>query len=103
VKYDIITFFLKGQSSRGSKKYRKPKQKDFNSTQLIDEEHWSRNNKYDGDLFLESTYRKHLSRHANKLVFVYILIIFFNSHILIVFYIIEFYCESVCCITLKVI
>lgn len=55
-----------GQSSRGTKKYRKHKQKDFNSTQLIDEEHWSRNNKYDGDLFLESNYRKHLSRHANK-------------------------------------
>jgi chromodomain-helicase-DNA-binding protein 7 len=60
--------FLLGQSSRGSKKYRKLKQKDFNSTQLIDEEHWSRNNKYDGDLFLESNYRKHLSRHANKFV-----------------------------------
>lgn len=41
----------------------------MNSAQLIDEEHWSRNNKYDGDLFLESNYRKHLSRHANKLVF----------------------------------
>jgi len=65
-------FIFKGQSSRGSKKYRKPKQKDFNSTQLIDEEHWSRNNKYDGDLFLESNYRKHLSRHANKLVIVFI-------------------------------
>lgn len=64
--YIVIFFFFLGQSSRGSKKYRKLKQKDFNSTQLIDEEHWSRNSKYDGDLFLESNYRKHLSRHANK-------------------------------------
>lgn len=62
----IIVKKCLGQSSRGTKKYRKLKQKDINSTQLIDEEHWSRNNKYDGDLFLESNYRKHLSRHANK-------------------------------------
>lgn len=62
---NFFKFFV-GQSSRGIKKYKKLKQKDFNTSQLIDEEHWSRNNKYDGDLFLESNYRKHLSRHANK-------------------------------------
>lgn len=31
-----------------------------------DPNHWSNNEKYDGDIFLESTYRKHLCRHANK-------------------------------------
>lgn len=33
-----------------------------------DIDHWSREDKYDGDIFLENTYRKHLSRHANKWV-----------------------------------
>uniref|UniRef100_A0A0A9YRD7 Chromodomain-helicase-DNA-binding protein 6 n=1 Tax=Lygus hesperus TaxID=30085 RepID=A0A0A9YRD7_LYGHE len=31
-------------------------------------DHWSRHEKFDGDIFLESNYRKHLSRHANKLL-----------------------------------
>lgn len=33
-----------------------------------DPNHWSNAEKYDGDIFLESNYRKHLSRHANKYV-----------------------------------
>lgn len=32
----------------------------------IDPSHWSNSEKYDGDIFLESTYKKHLGRHANK-------------------------------------
>lgn len=31
-----------------------------------DPNHWSHAEKYDGDIFLESTYKKHLSRHATK-------------------------------------
>ncbi|CAB0008263.1 unnamed protein product, partial [Nesidiocoris tenuis] len=31
-------------------------------------DHWSRHEKFDGDIFLENNYRKHLSRHANKLL-----------------------------------
>ena len=31
-----------------------------------DPNHWSKQDKYNGDIFLESNYRKHLSRHANK-------------------------------------
>lgn len=31
-----------------------------------DPNHWSHDDKYDTDIFLESSYRKHLSRHANK-------------------------------------
>lgn len=33
---------------------------------LTDPNHWSKSEKYDGDIFLESNYKKHLSRHANK-------------------------------------
>lgn len=33
-----------------------------------DPNHWSHAEKYDGDIFLESTYKKHLSRHATKFV-----------------------------------
>ncbi|KAG8231203.1 hypothetical protein J437_LFUL010900 [Ladona fulva] len=29
---------------------------------------WSRNEKYDGDIFLENNYKKHLTRHANKVL-----------------------------------
>lgn len=31
-----------------------------------DPNHWSNAEKYDGDIFLENNYKKHLSRHANK-------------------------------------
>lgn len=33
---------------------------------LNDPNHWSHAEKYDGDIFLESAYKKHLSRHATK-------------------------------------
>uniref|UniRef100_A0A6B2EIQ7 Putative snf2 family dna-dependent atpase n=1 Tax=Phlebotomus kandelakii TaxID=1109342 RepID=A0A6B2EIQ7_9DIPT len=33
-----------------------------------DPNHWSHDDKYDTDIFLESSYRKHLSRHANKVL-----------------------------------
>lgn len=33
-----------------------------------DPNHWSNAEKYDGDIYLESNYKKHLGRHANKLV-----------------------------------
>lgn len=36
------------------------------SSEPTETDHWSRNDKYDGDLFLESNYKKHLARHANK-------------------------------------
>lgn len=39
-------------------------------------EHWSRQEKYDCDIFLESNYRKHLSRHANKYVFLFYRLLF---------------------------
>lgn len=37
-----------------------------NNGGITDPNHWSQAEKYDGDIFLESTYKKHLSRHANK-------------------------------------
>ncbi|GAB0094499.1 chromodomain-helicase-DNA-binding protein 7 isoform X1 [Sergentomyia squamirostris] len=33
-----------------------------------DPNHWSTDDKYDTDVYLESSYRKHLSRHANKVL-----------------------------------
>lgn len=56
----------------GGKKARKLKLKDgrilgMGGNELNDiVDHWSRHEKYDGDLLLESNYRKHLGRHANK-------------------------------------
>lgn len=38
-------------------------QRKFDET---DPNHWSKNEKYDGEIFLESNYKKHLGRHANK-------------------------------------
>lgn len=37
-----------------------------NNNLPTDPNHWSHAEKYDGDIFLESNYKKHLSRHANK-------------------------------------
>lgn len=46
-----------------------PKVKESRSTENLpteDLDHWSKTDKYDSDAFLDSSYRKHLSRHANK-------------------------------------
>lgn len=32
----------------------------------LDPTHWSKQDKYDADAYLEGAYKKHLSRHANK-------------------------------------
>lgn len=36
---------------------------------ILDPNHWSKEEKYDADTFLEHNYKKHLARHANKWVF----------------------------------
>lgn len=41
-----------------------------------DPNHWSHEEKYDADTYLEINYKKHLARHANR--FVYSLIYFKN-------------------------
>lgn len=33
---------------------------------FMDPNHWSRDEKYDAEAFLEHNYKKHLARHANK-------------------------------------
>lgn len=33
---------------------------------VFDDNHWSKDDKYDAESYLESTYKKHLTRHANK-------------------------------------
>ncbi|XP_036345823.1 chromodomain-helicase-DNA-binding protein 7-like, partial [Rhagoletis pomonella] len=35
---------------------------------LNDPNHWSKQEKFDADTFLECAYKKHLSRHANKVL-----------------------------------
>lgn len=40
--------------------------KDNRHPALTDPNHWSKSEKYDGDIFLENNYKKHLGRHANK-------------------------------------
>ena len=32
----------------------------------LDENHWSKDDKYDAESYLEINYKKHLTRHANK-------------------------------------
>lgn len=32
----------------------------------FDDNHWSKDEKYDTEAFLEPPYKKHLTRHANK-------------------------------------
>lgn len=33
---------------------------------VLDDHHWSKDDKYDADSYLEINYKKHLTRHANK-------------------------------------
>lgn len=57
---------LKDPVPRGIRNKNKKKMKDTRHAALTDPNHWSKNEKYDGDIFLESNYKKHLGRHANK-------------------------------------
>jgi chromodomain-helicase-DNA-binding protein 7 len=61
-----------GNSPAGSRNSRKSKKKAKELRQLSpgggedSNQEWSRDEKYDGDIFLESNYKKHLTRHSNK-------------------------------------
>lgn len=57
---------LKDPVPRGIRNKNKKKGKDSRHAALTDPNHWSKNEKYDGDIFLENNYKKHLGRHANK-------------------------------------
>lgn len=61
---------LKDPVPRGIRNKNKKKGKEVRETRRIQNEndpnHWSKHEKYDGDIFLENNYKKHLSRHANK-------------------------------------
>lgn len=35
---------------------------------VLDDGHWSKDDKYDADSYLDINYKKHLTRHANKYV-----------------------------------
>lgn len=56
---------LKDPVPRGIRNKHK-KKKDNTLDAVDDPNHWSKDEKYDGDIFLESNYKKHLGRHANK-------------------------------------
>lgn len=61
-------FFFAGLNApvpRGRKGKKKQKESRTLSSSMDDND-WSREEKYDGDIFLESNYKKHLLRHANK-------------------------------------
>ena len=56
---------------RKNKKHMKKDMRDARAYGHMHQDHhefhdWSRHEKYDGDIFLENNYKKHLSRHANK-------------------------------------
>ncbi|XP_031342134.1 chromodomain-helicase-DNA-binding protein 7 isoform X2 [Photinus pyralis] len=59
---------LKDPVPRGIRNKNKKKSRDSRHAALTDPNHWSKNEKYDGDIFLESNYKKHLGRHANKVL-----------------------------------
>ncbi|XP_037928102.1 uncharacterized protein LOC119662531 isoform X10 [Teleopsis dalmanni] len=43
-------------------------EKDSPSQNILDPSHWSKQEKFDADAYLEGAYKKHLSRHANKVL-----------------------------------
>jgi chromodomain-helicase-DNA-binding protein 7 len=61
-------------SNRNSRQKKKSRVRETRGSTTVnnngpsDPNHWSHAEKYDGDIFLESNYKKHLSRHANKFV-----------------------------------
>uniref|UniRef100_A0A6P7GKH5 Chromodomain-helicase-DNA-binding protein 6 isoform X2 n=1 Tax=Diabrotica virgifera virgifera TaxID=50390 RepID=A0A6P7GKH5_DIAVI len=64
---------LKDPVPRGIRNKHKKKDKgiltkDLRHPAITDPNHWSKHEKYDGDIFLESNYKKHLGRHANKVL-----------------------------------
>ncbi|XP_025832998.1 chromodomain-helicase-DNA-binding protein 7 isoform X3 [Agrilus planipennis] len=58
---------LKDPVPRGIRNKNK-KKKENRHAALTDPNHWSKSEKYDGDIFLENNYKKHLGRHANKVL-----------------------------------
>lgn len=57
---------LRDPVPRGIRNKNKKNKKGESTKPSMDAHHWTRNEKYDGDIFLESNYKKHLGRHANK-------------------------------------
>nr|CAD7406195.1 unnamed protein product [Timema poppensis] len=62
---------------RGGRKSKKQLKKELRESRALAHGHggepsdindWSQHEKYDGDIFLENNYKKHLSRHANKVL-----------------------------------
>lgn len=69
-KIKTIPANLQSRHSRQKKKSRVRECRETRGSTInggpMDPNHWSQAEKYDGDIFLESTYKKHLSRHANR-------------------------------------
>lgn len=43
-----------------------PREKIPGAQNILDPTHWSKEDKYNADEYLEPPYKKHLGRHANK-------------------------------------
>ena len=70
-KVKTIPVNAQSRNSRQKKKGRVRECRETRGSAIVnggpaDPNHWSNAEKYDGDIFLESTYKKHLSRHANR-------------------------------------
>lgn len=78
---NLIFEGLNSPVPRGGRKPKKSKSKEGRSfgQNNVDKDHWSNAEKYDGDFYLEPTYKKHLLRHANKSVLISLLPALFLS------------------------
>lgn len=62
----------RGRNAKGKKGGKGPRESPKDPTKSMtaqismDPNHWSKNEKYDGDIYLENNYKKHLHRHANR-------------------------------------
>lgn len=56
---------MKGEESSGPSSPRASSSAS-STVSVFDDNHWSKDEKYDADSYLEINYKKHLTRHANK-------------------------------------
>lgn len=65
-KYSVTCIGRKGGGKGAKEVIQPPREKLIAGQNITDPNHWSKEEKYSTDEYLEVNYKKHLARHANK-------------------------------------
>ncbi|KAJ6650068.1 Chromodomain-helicase-DNA-binding protein 7, partial [Pseudolycoriella hygida] len=66
--HNLVPRGRNAKGGKGPKENPVPKEKIPGAQNILDPNHWSRDEKYNAEEFLEPPYKKHLGRHANKVL-----------------------------------